>query len=177
MPEQKISDWATSIGSRSNRPGADIIVIVMSRATLVGQNCAQTLQQCHLHEWRRTTALNSRSHDAAYTSSIVRAKRIYCGGNAHEKTKTDFCGCGTLWWPYSDRCIRDANRTNPNRHGCTGRASALGLRPLSVLVATKLLRGLRRLFVLPTPPLSPLLASPSLLVMFRGGANTPPLSF
>ena len=103
--------------------------------------------------------------------------RIYCGGNAHEKTKTDFCGCGTLWWPYSDRCTRDANRTNPSRHGCTGRASALGLRPLSVLVATKLLRGLRRLFVLPTPPLSPLLASPSLLVMFRGGANTPPLSF
>ena len=94
----------------------------------------------------------------------------------NEKTKTGFCRCGSLWWPYGDRFIRDANRTNPSRHGCTGRASALGLRPLSVLVATKLLRGLRRLWVLSAPSLSPLLASP-LLVMFRGGANTPPLSF
>ena len=109
-------------------------------------------------------------HMARHIQAASCAKRIYCGGNAHEKTKTVFCRCGSFWWPHSDRCIRDANRTNPSRHGCTGRASALGLRPLSVLVATKLLRGLRRLWVLPTPPLSPLLASP-LLVMFRGGAN------
>jgi len=101
-------------------------------------------------------------------------KRTYCGGNAHEKTKTDFCGCCTLWRPHSDRRDCHADRSSPGRHGCTGRASALGLRSLSVLVATQLLRWLRRLCVLPTPSL---LASPSLLVMFRGGANTPPLSF
>jgi hypothetical protein len=93
----------------------------------------------------------------------------------HEQNEVDDCRRCTLWRPYGDRRVRNANRNAPVRHSCEHRASALGLRPLRpLLVATELLLWwLLRLRLLPSPPplAPPLLASPSLLVMLRGGAN------